>query len=167
MLNVFTAVPGRRGQSLAFTLVEVVVALAIVASVFGGIILAYNQAARRAQWSGYHLAAQGLAIQQIEQARAAIWTTRPLNDEIAQIPLLNKTIVGSTIKGHTLAVLDIPYSSTNAILATNYVTISTIAVGSTVSIRLVKVDTVWPFVQGSNPTYFTNSVATYLAPDDL
>ena len=59
-----------KGGNLAFTLAEVVVAIAIMAFVFGGLISAYVQATRRAEWSGYSLAAQAMAIQQLEQACA-------------------------------------------------------------------------------------------------
>src|SRR5256885_420469 len=57
----------------AFTLAEVVVCLAIVALLFGGIITGYMQGAYRAEWAGYNLAAQAQALQQLEQAKAAMW----------------------------------------------------------------------------------------------
>ena len=50
-------------------------AVVIIAAVFATVLLAYSQTARRAQWSGYQLAAQALAAQQIEQIRAARWET--------------------------------------------------------------------------------------------
>ena len=49
-----------------FTLIEVVISTAIVAVVFGGIMTSYIQSGMRVQWSGYSLAAQGLAIQQMK-----------------------------------------------------------------------------------------------------
>src|SRR5215831_12000479 len=52
----------RRGVR-AFTLAEVVMCIAIVALMFGGIIAAYIQGAYRAEWAGYNLAAQSLAMQ--------------------------------------------------------------------------------------------------------
>jgi type II secretory pathway pseudopilin PulG len=60
-------------RNSGFTLAEVVTAIGIVAMIFGGMMVAYTQATRRAQWSGYSMAAQGLAIQQLEQARSAQW----------------------------------------------------------------------------------------------
>src|SRR5262249_6001478 len=62
-----------RRSVAAFTLAEVVVCLAIVALLFGGIITGYMQGAYRAEWAGYNLAAQSLAMQQIEQAKSAKW----------------------------------------------------------------------------------------------
>ena len=62
-----------RRLAAGFTLAEVAIAMGVVAMVMGGMILAYTQAARRAQWTGFSLAAQSLAIQQLEQARSAIW----------------------------------------------------------------------------------------------
>ena len=56
-----------------FTIIEVVISIALMSVVFSGIILGYIHTAQRAQWSGCSLAAQALSIQQLEQARAAVW----------------------------------------------------------------------------------------------
>src|SRR5262249_3071255 len=57
----------------AFTLAEVAVALGISALLFSGLILGFTQSSQRAEWSSYDLAAQNLAQQGVEQARAAMW----------------------------------------------------------------------------------------------
>src|SRR6516165_6822111 len=50
------------------SLIEVVIAMAIVALIFGGTIQSYIQSSQRIKWSGYSLAAQSLAQETIEQA---------------------------------------------------------------------------------------------------
>jgi prepilin-type N-terminal cleavage/methylation domain-containing protein len=156
----------------AFTLVEVVISIAIVASVFGGITLAYIQAARRAEWSGYSLAAQALANQQIEQIRAARWELglfgNPYIDETEQLNLIAASKSGATLRGYTWANLDIPYSGTNFVRATNFVTITSnnLSLNPVVSVRFVRVDTVWPFRWKSTTRLHTNTLCTYCAPDN-
>ena len=56
-----------------FTLVEVVVSLALAGLIFACILNSYVTSTFRAEWSGYSLAAQSLALQGMEQARAAKW----------------------------------------------------------------------------------------------
>jgi len=125
--------------------------------VLSGVIGGYIHSAYKAEWSGYSLAAQGMAIQQVEQARCAAWDVRslPIRNEITNIPSL------------TWATLDLPISGTNAIWATNYVSITSIPLTNSLnaSVYMVKVSTVWPFRWRNQTKYFTNTVADYFAPD--
>jgi type II secretory pathway pseudopilin PulG len=162
----------------AFTLVEVVVALAIVMAIFGGVLLSYFQSARRAEWSGRSLAAEAQAIQQIELIRSAVWSRQSasgdnnLRDEIQSLPLQNKTtnvISGvTTVSGYWWTNLDIPSSGTNYVPATNWVTIRTLNwPGVTDAVfREVRVDTVWPCSWNGGSRLYTNTVCTYSSPDD-
>ena len=137
-----------------FTLAEVVVCLAIVALVFGGIITGYMQGAYRAEWAGYNLAAQSLAMQQIEQAKTAVWDKN--RNEFTNL---------LTVSWGTL---DLPISGNNRVYATNYVTVSTnvaISFSPDVIVQMVKVDTVWPYIRNGQVFYYTNTVADYYAPD--
>lgn len=155
------AEPGRCGCRRecpeAFTLAEVLISLAIAATLFGGVITAYVQSSYRAEWTGYSLAAQSLAVQQLEQARAADWdiNTAPVKNEITNVPAM------------TSAILDLPITGTNVLWATNYTTITSIAITNTTgaSIYMVRVDTVWPFWWGGRKHYYTNTVADFFAPD--
>jgi len=137
----------------AFTLAEVVMAIAVMGLIFAGILTSYIQSARRAEWSGYSLAAQALALQQLEQARSAKWDIldTPAVNEIANLPSMTWTN------------LDLPVSGTNYTRATNYITVHTITISSNppVAVQMVKVDTVWPF----RGRLFTNTLANYYAPD--
>jgi len=138
----------------AFTLAEVVVCIAIVALVFGGIITGYMQGAYRAEWAGYNLAAQALALQQIEQAKTAMWDNT--HNEFTNIP------------PQTWAYLDLPVSGTNRVFATNYVQVTTnqVSTSPALYIYMVRVDTVWPYIRKGLVLYYTNTVADYYAPDD-
>ena len=166
-------------RAAGFTLAEVVIAVAIIAAVFSTILLAYNQATWRAEWSGYSLAAQSLATQQIEQARAAVWDPSLMSgsgvalNELTNLTLLGRTVSSGVVKGYTTATLDLPIS-TNAgpVMATNFISIRTVnpvfggTAFATSPLQMVKVDTVWRFRIGSTNRLYTNSVSTYFAPDN-
>ena len=160
-----------RTHQCAFTLVEVVVSLAIAGVVFSGVILSYVQAGRRAEWTGYSLAAQALSIRQIEQARAAKWDTQstpPVDQITLMTNLFGWTNTGGVWSGYSYTNLDIPYANiSNAVKATNYVYISTVTVTNGVFVHMIHVDTVWPFYKKSatNMTLFTNTTVTYRAPN--
>jgi len=164
-----------------FSLAEVVIAMGIMTLVFAGIIRGNIQAAKRAEWSGYSLAATALSNQQLEQCRSALWdngvypavnqlgTLTNLINWQTNAPPANGSpyIVG---RGYTWADLDVPISGTNWVRATNYVTVRMInlnnATNPPVKVQMVQVDTVWPFKHFGGLKYFTNSAATYVAPDD-
>jgi len=157
-----------------FTLAEVVIAIAIIAIVFGGMVVAYIQATRRAQWSGYSLAARALSVQQIEQARSADWDPTIPRNEITNLNLSSPSLTNTgslyIFTGYTTTNLDLPTSGTNFVQAVNYVTVKLLYVNNTnsppVKIQLVRVDTVWPFLWGGKTTNFTNTICTYEAPDN-
>lgn len=166
--------PPRRAAG--FTLAEVVIAVGIITLVFAGIIQGNILSAKRAEWSGYSLAASALANQQIEQCRSALWDngiTPPVN----QLTNLNlhswayHNTGGGYWRGYSWADLDIPISGTNRIRATNWVTVRMLNLNAStnppiVKIQMVQVDTVWPFQRFNGTRYYTNRTATYLAPDD-
>jgi type II secretory pathway pseudopilin PulG len=161
-------------QVAAFTLAEVVVSIFIVGLMFAGILAAYVQGGTRAEWTGYSLAAQAFGMQQIEQARSAVWDTSfgTERNELTNLNLLGFEYYSSnhTTKGYTWGILDLPYSGTNSIRVTNFVTIRRLLANNTntppIFLQLVKVETVWPFAKGSSVKYFTNRVGTYFAPDN-
>ena len=162
-----------RRASKGFTLIEVVVATAIVGLVFGGVINCYIQSGLRVQWTGYSQAAQSLAGAVIEQAKASSWDpaqTPPVNNLTnLNLSAASYNSATATYTGYKTAILDVPYSGTNYTLATNFVTVQMISgVGgqSQVQIQFIRVDTVWPFYTRGKNLLFTNTVATMLAPDD-
>ena len=144
---------GRSRGVAAFTLAEVVMAIAVTGLIFAGILTSYIQSARRAEWSGYSLAAHALAMQQLEQARSAKW-------DILNTPVVNEI---TNLPSMTWTNLDLPISGTNYTRATNFISVRTITISTLppVAVQMVKVDTVWPF----RDRLFTNTVANYYAPD--
>jgi hypothetical protein len=134
----------------AFTLAEIVIASALGSMTVGAGLYGYVMSARRAEWSGYSLAAHSLAVQGIEQARAAKWDpTGAQPDELAQ-----------TNFPAVVNILDIPISGTNIVYATNFTTISYVSTNP--AVKMIRVDTVWMFIKRGP---FTNTVVTYRAPD--
>ena len=126
-------------------------AMAIAAVLIGGLITGYTMSTRRAEWSAYSLAAQALAIQKLEQARAAKW-------DLQALPVVDELVPGRFPPD--VQIMDIPISGTNIAYATNFTTIVDIVGAS--PLKFVQVDCVWPFAGGR---VFTNSIATYRAPD--
>jgi len=163
-----------RRLSAGYSLIEVVIASAIIALVYGVCLKGYIQSGLRAEWGGYSLAAQSMATEQIEQARSAIWdpaTTNKLN-EITNLgkfwPSWTYTSSNQTWSGYNTNILDVPYGTTNFTLATNFVSVKLINCNYNTSIvmQVIQVDTVWPFRYRGGSPCFTNTACTVLAPDN-
>ena len=136
----------------ALTLAEVVISLAVLGLAMSGLLVGYIFSANRAEWAAYSLAAQSLAMQRLEQTRAARWDpwdTQGNTDEvvIASFPVVRE-------------ILDIPLIGTNKVYATNFTTIKLISANP--PCKMIKVDCVWNFMGRRN---YTNTVATYRAPN--
>jgi len=143
----------KRKASAAFTLVEVVVSIAILALAMAGMIYGYVQTNYRAEWSSMSLAVQALTVQSVEQARAARWDVYSSSDPGST----NEFMVGTNTTIFTNAVL-IP-SSGQTMSVTNVLGISTI---STIpAVRQIRSDCTWYFPRTG--TWFTNTVITYRA----
>ena len=163
----------RRRLAAGITLMEVVMATAVVAMVFGGVIRAYIQAGMRIEWTGYSLAAQQMANSVVEQAKAATWdptrASGPQND-LTNLCLISPSYTSTnlTYSGYLNGVLDIPYNSTNAVTCKSYVTVQMLYLTGNTNIpsQFIRVDTVWPFRLRGNNVYFTNTVCTMVAPDN-
>ena len=155
-----------------FTLVEVVIAIALIVLVLSGFLCTYVATAYRAEWSACSLAAQALANQQIEQAQSGVWDYSMNKNELTNLSLTAWTYSTNTGAGtgYSWATLDLPTSGTNTIVATNYVTVQMMCLNNVTSppvqIQMVTVRTVWPFRMFNRFSYFTNTTATYYAPDN-
>jgi prepilin-type N-terminal cleavage/methylation domain-containing protein len=151
MIRKFRSCPETRSAVRAFTLIEALMALVILGIMVTGIVSGFVQAHRSAEWSSTSLAAQSLAMQSIEQARAAKWDPNKATpvDQLVQ-----------TNFPTTNWVLDVPISGTNILYGTNVITISQVSIDP--PLKEIKVECTWSF---SNRGVFTNSVLTYRAPD--
>jgi hypothetical protein len=138
-------------RASAFTLAEVVIATALGSITIGASIYGYVLAAKRAEWSGYSLAANSLAMQGVEQARACKWDpngTPPVDQLVtANFPM-------------KINILDIPITGTNIVYATNYTTITEIRANP--PLKMIRVDCQWMFMSDGP---YTNTVVTYRSPD--
>ena len=148
--------PLRRGclrSQRAFTLAEVAVAMSITVMSMAGVIAGYIFATRQAECSAFSLAAQALATQRLEQARAALWRpgNYPVVDEL--VPANFPTVPTNR--------LDMPVSGTNIAYATNFTTITDLKPVVGYPLKMIRVDCVWSFRQRA----YTNTIASYRAPD--
>lgn len=145
----------RKARRRAFTLMETVVALAVAALILGGLVLGYVMSTQRAEWSAYSLAAQSLAIQRVEQARAVKW-------DLQAFPQTTNTdqLVPSNFTPRR-EILDIPMTGGQITYATNYTTITDFP-SPLPEWKMIRVDCVWRF---ANRGVFTNTIATYRASD--
>ncbi len=164
-----------RERGFVCTFWEVLIAVVIVAMVFGTIINGYIASATMAQWTGYSLAAQQVGIQCLEQTRSAVWDIALGKNEITNLTLLNSSWNASnqTYTGYTTNILAVPYKGTNYVMVTNFITVQMIYENMSsnvpVQLEMVRVDTVWPFYDWghfSSTSLYTNSVASYMAPDN-
>ena len=130
---------------------EVVVSMAISAISITGISSGYIMSAQRAEWAGCSQAANSMALQRIEQVRAAQWDTLayPAVDEVtsANFPVVVQP-------------LDLPTSGTNVVYGTNVLTITTVSVDP--PIKLVRSECTWRFMDRG---VFTNTITIYRTPD--
>ena len=142
----------RRGAG--FTLTEVVVAVAVIALTFAGVIYGYIRTTDRAEWSSYSLAAQSLAMQGVEQARAAKWDPQawPVVDELGVTNLTQEEP------------LDVPVVG-EPVQATNYISVTTVSLDP--PLRQLRADCVWALKSRSAGIAgpFTNTAVTLRAAD--
>lgn len=134
-----------------FTLIEVVTSMGVAAITIGAILSGYILSAQRSDWSACSVAAQSLAMQRVEQTRAAKWDTMayPVVDQLvsSNFPVF-------------VAVLDVPVVDTNVVYATNQTTITTVTTDP--PLKMIRVDCSWSLMSRGP---FTNTVITYRSPD--
>src|SRR6476646_6206324 len=113
-----------RKTAAGFTLIEVVMSIVVLALVFQGVFMGYAASTQRTEWNARALAAQSVAAQGAEQARAARWdpekwprTTGPGGSDELGVTNYVRT-----------EILDIPANGKgNAIMATNYVSVTDVS----------------------------------------
>lgn len=138
-------------KNRAFTLTETLMATSVAGLVMAGTASSFTQCLRQTQWAAYSFAANSLALQRLEQTRAAKW------DRMAS-PTVDALVSSNFLPD--VQVLDIPMNTTNSIYATNFTTIST--VGTSPALKMIRVDCTWRFMDRG---LFTNTIVAYRAPD--
>ncbi len=145
---------GRTGR-FGFTLTEVTISIAVAAIAFSGVLYGYVMTTDQAEWSAYSLAAHSLALQGVEQSRAAKWDPQawPAIDELGVTSFVQVTT------------LDVPVSGGNPTYATNYISVA--SAQTYPPLRRLRADCVWmlPYRKGRTRGPFTNTVITLRAPD--
>jgi len=143
----------------AFTLMEVLISIIILAMVMAGIIYGYAQANRFAEWSSMSLAAQSYALQGLEQIRSAKWDLQAN----PKIDLRPAPADGTTVNYPPQQdVMDVPATGA-PFYVTNYISQRRISPNSSFQLREVRSDCIWTFPRTGQK--YTNTVITYRAPD--
>jgi prepilin-type N-terminal cleavage/methylation domain-containing protein len=144
----------QRKTNAAFTLAELMIALAIFVMVTAGLVFGYTQSNRSAEWSAMSLEAQAYAAQGVEQARAATWSISTSGTGVGTGDELPPTNYFQT------NTMQVPISGTK-IIVTNWVSITTNS--TAYPSRQIRSDCYWQFPLTGN--WFTNTVITERAPD--
>jgi hypothetical protein len=118
----------------------------------GSLITGYVWSATVAQRSVCSLAANSMAMQRIEQARAARW------DSMRSPPV--DELVSSNFP-QVVRALDLPITGSNVVYGTNVVTITTVS--SSPPLRLIRSETRWALPNMLQTA--TNTVFVYRGPD--
>ena len=137
------------------TLIEVLIASAIFALVFGSVITGLKLASVRANWATLDIEACKLAEQRMERMQSARWdlSTSPIIDEVVSnnFPVVTNNLLFA-------------YTNGASVLATNWVTINTIpnTNASSAQYKVLISSVKWSY-RGKGP--FTNTVTTIRGPD--
>lgn len=140
-----------------FSLMEVLIALVIFTLTVSGLIYGYVQANRMAELSSMSLAAQGFAIQGMEQARSAQWNSKMW--PVTNGPGTSDELLCPTNYAQ-IDTLDVPTTG-DPIYITNYIAVTTVS--DNPPLRQIRSDVVWACMPGGR--LYTNSVITMRAPD--
>src|SRR5690349_17296147 len=119
------------GMSLSETIVSMALTMITVTGTINGYVLSTH----RAEWSAQSLAAHSMALQRLEQVRAAKW-------DLAAYPSVDQVIQSNFLA--VTNIMDLPVSGTNVVTATIHTTITTVSASP--PLKMVKVDCVWPFI---------------------
>jgi prepilin-type N-terminal cleavage/methylation domain-containing protein len=139
----------KHGLRSGFTMVEMIIAMAIAGITVAGVASGFMQVFLQGQSSAYSLAAHSQAMRGLEQARAAKWDPAGLDQ-----------LGSNTNWPPSVDVLDLPMQGNNITYATSRVYVTTISTRP--PLRQIKVECSWSFM---NKRVLTNSIVTYRGPD--
>ncbi len=141
----------KQGDSRGFTLEELLMSLALSCVSIGSIVTGYLMVMNHSEWSAGATAAQSLAVQRMEQVRAAKW-------DVLASPAVDELV--TTNFPDLIQPLGIPVLGTNVVNATIKTTIRLLS--SDPPLKMVQVDCIWTYLNRGN---FTNTLFTYRSPD--
>ena len=151
-MNLVRSVPsGPLPSCSGLTLVEAMLALAIAALTISGVATGYVFAAQQMESAACSAAAEFMALQRLEQVRAAKWDplANPPVDEL--VPSNFPVVIGT---------LDLPVPRDRAEYATNRTSITTVSEDP--PLKRIQVDCVWSRLSRGP---FTNTITLCRAPD--
>jgi prepilin-type N-terminal cleavage/methylation domain-containing protein len=140
-----------RVSRAAFTLVELLISIVLLAMVMAGVIYGFAQTNRIAEWSSMSLAAQSYALQGLEQVRSAKW-------DLWANPVID--VMPAPTNFTQSDIMDVPVSGA-PLYVTNYIKL--IQISTSPQLREVWSQCIWTFPLTKQS--FTNTVITYRAPD--
>jgi len=147
----------KKNRRLGFSLIEVMVSFAIFTLVISGLVYGYVQVNRTATWSSCSLAAQSIASEGLERARAAQWNELGSGDDWPPATNGSRVVIATL---DTNCTLDVPSTGT-LIYVTNFIYVSTVSVSP--PLRQIRSDCVWNFPL--NNQLCTNTAISLRAPD--
>jgi len=167
----------RYSHADAFSLVEALFAITILALSIGGIVYGYAQVTRLAQWSSMSEAAQSYALQGMEQARAAQWNpwdyttnTGPWSENQITVPsvITQQDLLDIPIKGNPFSTNAGGAFTNTAFFATNYITITQVTnyQGGAFAANLRQIRSVCYWTFPYTGRQFSNTVITLRASDE-
>ena len=143
--------PNSQRKGDAFTLEEVLMSMAVASISMAAILSGYLLSFQKAEWAAHDQAAQALAVQRVEQTKAARWEPFAMQakDELneANFPDIEQQLY-------------IPVRGTNVVNAMVYTTITDVSTSP--PIRRIRADAVWSYMERGP---FTNTVITLRSPD--
>jgi prepilin-type N-terminal cleavage/methylation domain-containing protein len=157
----------RQKVNAAFTLAELMIALAIFVLVTAGLIYGYTQSNNFAEWNAMSLAAQSYAMQGAEQARSATWSISASGTGLGtadELPATNTVSHVAATNYYMVNTMQVPITGTTFVV-TNWVTVSNLQNSTTIPypLRQIRSDCYWKFPRTG--VWFTNTVITERSPD--
>jgi type II secretory pathway pseudopilin PulG len=151
-----------RRAGAAFTLIEVLTAIAVLVTVLAGLIYGYVQANWTAEWSSMSLAAQSFASQGAEVARAANWSPHDIYTNGVQ----DADQWPNGVSTNFISFMDIPTRGDPSAInfqfwVTNHVSVTDVSVNP--PLRQIRSDCTWTFPM--NGRLCTNTVILVRAGD--
>jgi hypothetical protein len=134
------------------TLIEVVIALAIAGLTIAGIVTGYIYCSTATVKDALYMAANGRALERIEETRMARW-------DVSSFPVVDE-LVPTNFPDQPDVILDMSPTGPGTTTATVKTTITPLS--SSPPVRIIHVDCIWLF-RGVEP--ITNSIETCRAPD--